>query len=102
MSKGSGGPEESWRVQVCGKEGSRVHDRGAKESTYSRNGSGEAGRNLEGLPGDWRLSKGSGGEKRARRPNSVEKRGPECTRRVLSCLHSQEMPLGKKEEIWRG
>ena len=32
----------------------------------------------------------------------MDKKGPECTRGVLRCLHCQDMPLGKKGEIWRG
>ena len=32
----------------------------------------------------------------------MEKRGPECTRGVLSCVHGLEMALGKKGAIWRG
>ena len=42
-----------------------------------------------------------GGQKRAGGPYSVENRGPERTRGVLSGLHCQEIPLGKKGEIWR-
>ena len=61
MSEGSGGPEESWGAPFCGKEGSRAHYGDVKESTRSRNASGEEGRNLEGFQRDQRVSKGSGG-----------------------------------------
>ena len=49
MSKGSGGPKDSWGDQFCAKEGSRVHYRGAKPSTVSRNASGVARKHLEEL-----------------------------------------------------
>ena len=48
------------------------------------------------------MSQGSGGQKRAGGPSSVQKSGPECTRGVLNGLHYQEMPLEKQEEIWTG
>ena len=48
------------------------------------------------------MFKSLGGQKRAGGPHSMEKRGPEHTRGGLGCLHGQEMPLGKKGEIWRG
>ena len=49
--KRAAGPKEIWGAHFCGKQGSRVHWRGAKASTWSRNASGEKGRNLEELRG---------------------------------------------------
>ena len=52
MSEGSGGAAQSWGAQICTKEWSRVQQRGAKASTWSRNASGEEGNNLEELGKD--------------------------------------------------
>ena len=48
------------------------------------------------------MSKGSEAPEESWRPHSVEKKGPDCTKGVLRCLHGPEMALGKKGEIWRG
>ena len=48
------------------------------------------------------MSEGSGGPEESWGANSVGKREPERTTEMLRSLHGQEMPLGKKGEIWRG